>query len=304
MLGDTDISDVLPTIRVPTLVLHRLRRREAALAVASLIDGARVVQVAGDDIPAWIDDEVSREVERFLAGRDEAPVPDSVLTTILFTDIVSSTERAAALGDRAWRDLLERHHGAVRGELARFGGREVGTAGDGFVAAFDRPEEAVRCALEVRRAVAALGLEVRAGLHAGEVQAVAESLGGIAVHIGARIAALAAPGEILVSNAVRDLAAGAGTDFAHRGAHALKGVPDRWEVFAARLPGRGDGGTSPPPGGGIVDRQRSSLPGYRPPSAGAGGRRGPAARSAAGSDAWSSRPRPPIPILRKALVIG
>jgi class 3 adenylate cyclase/tetratricopeptide (TPR) repeat protein len=154
------------------------------------------------------------------------------LATVLFTDVVGSTAHAARLGDRAWRDLLERHHGAVRGELARFGGREVGTAGDGFVAAFDRPEEAVRCSLEVRRAVAALGLEVRAGLHAGEVQTVAESLGGIAVHIGARIAALAAPGEILASGTVRDLVAGSGLEFRDRGSHPLRGVPGEWRVFA------------------------------------------------------------------------
>jgi class 3 adenylate cyclase/TolB-like protein len=154
------------------------------------------------------------------------------LATVLFTDVVGSTAHAARLGDRAWRDLLERHHAAVRRELARFGGREVGTAGDGFVAAFDRPEEAVRCALEVRRAVAALGLEVRAGLHAGEVQAVAESLGGIAVHIGARIAALAAPGEILASGTVRDLVAGSGLEFRDRGTHPLRGVPGEWRVFA------------------------------------------------------------------------
>jgi class 3 adenylate cyclase/tetratricopeptide (TPR) repeat protein len=154
------------------------------------------------------------------------------LATVLFTDVVGSTAHAARLGDRAWRDLLERHHAAVRRELARFGGREVGTAGDGFVAAFDRPEEAVRCALEVRRAVAGLGLEVRAGLHAGEVQTVAESLGGIAVHIGARIAALAAPGEILASGTVRDLVAGSGLEFRDRGSHPLRGVPGEWRVFA------------------------------------------------------------------------
>ena len=157
---------------------------------------------------------------------------DRWLATVLFTDVVGSTEHASRLGDRAWRDLLERHHAAVRGELARLGGREVGTAGDGFVATFDSPEHAVRCALAIRRAVAELGLQVRAGLHAGEVQSVADTLGGIAVHIGARVAALADPGEILASGTVRDLVAGSGLEFEDRGVHPLKGVPGEWRLFA------------------------------------------------------------------------
>jgi class 3 adenylate cyclase len=235
MLGDTDISDVLPTIRVPTLVLHRLRRREAALAVASLIDGARVVQVAGDDIPAWIDDEVSREVERFLAGRDEAPVPDSVLTTILFTDIVSSTERAAALGDRAWRDLLERHHAAVRRQLARFRGRELDTAGDGFFATFDGPARAIRCAQAIITDVGELGLELRAGVHTGECELHDGKLAGLAVSVGSRVAAEARAGQVVVSGTVKDLVAGSGIEFEDVGARVLKGVPGEWRLYAVGL---------------------------------------------------------------------
>ena len=232
MLGDTDISDVLPTIRVPTLVLYRARRREAALQAASLIPGAKAVQLAGDDIPAWLDDEVASEVERFLAGREEAPVPDSVLTTVLFTDIVSSTERAAALGDRAWRDLLTRHHAAVRRELARFRGQELDTAGDGFFATFDGPARAIRCAQAIIADVGELGLELRAGLHTGECELHDGKLAGIAVSIGARVAGEAGPGQVVVSGTVRDLVAGSGIEFEDVGVRALKGVPGEWKLYA------------------------------------------------------------------------
>ena len=195
MLSDTDISDVLPTIRVPTLVL--LSRTEARRRAAS---GGADPRREGRPAPrrrppAWIDDEVAAELERFLSGREEPPVPDSVLTTVLFTDIVGSTERAAELGDRAWRDLLARHHAAVRRELARFRGEELDTAGDGFFATFDGPARAIRCAQAIVAGVGELGLELRAGLHTGECELHDGKPAGIAVSIGARVAGEAAPGR-------------------------------------------------------------------------------------------------------------
>jgi class 3 adenylate cyclase len=234
MLHDTDISDVLPTIRVPTLVIYRARRRDANLRVAELIPGARAVQIPGDDLGVWVGDEVPAEVERFLSGREEAPVPDSVLTTVLFTDIVGSTERAAALGDRAWRDLLTRHHAAVRRELARFRGEELDTAGDGFFATFDGPARAIRCAQAIVAGVGELGLELRAALHTGECELHDGKPAGIAVNIGSRVAAEGRPGEVLVSSTVKDLVAGSGIEFDERGVRALKGIPGEWRLYAVR----------------------------------------------------------------------
>jgi class 3 adenylate cyclase len=234
MLGDTDISDVLPTIRVPTLVLHRARWREPALRVAALIPGATAVELPGIDSPIWVDDDVPPEVERFLAGGEHAHVPDSVLTTILFTDIVSSTERAAALGDRAWRDLLARHHAAVRRELARFRGQELDTAGDGFFATFDGPARAVRCAQAIIADVGALELDLRAGVHTGECELHDGKPAGIAVSVGSRLAGEAGPGQVVVSGAVRDLVAGSGIVFEDFGVRALKGVPDEWRLYLVR----------------------------------------------------------------------
>ena len=234
MLAETDISDVLPTIRVPTLVMHRARMKAAALRVSALIPGASVVQLPGDDTPIWTDDEVASQVERFLGGREETSVPDSVLTTVLFTDIVGSTERAAALGDRAWRDLLARHHAVVRRELARFRGQEIDTAGDGFFATFDGPARAIRCAQAIVAGVAQLGLDVRAALHTGECELHDGKLAGIAVNIGARVASEAGSGEVLVSSTVKDLVAGSGIRFEDRGIRALKGIPGRWRLYAAR----------------------------------------------------------------------
>ncbi len=234
MLYDTDISDVLRTIRVPTLVIYRARRRDAAVRVAELIPGARAVQIPGDDLGVWVGDDVPAEVERFLSGREEAPIPDSILTTVLFSDIVGSTERAAELGDRAWRDVLARHHAAVRRELARFRGQELDTAGDGFFATFDGPARAVRCAQAIMAGVGELGLGVRVGLHTGECELHDGKLAGIAVSIGARVAAEAEPGEVLVSSTVKDLVAGSGIDFENRGRRALKGVPGEWTLFAVR----------------------------------------------------------------------
>ena len=234
MLADTDISDVLPTIRVPTLVVHRARMKDAALRVAALIPGARAVQLPGGETPIWVNDEVASEVERFLGGREEAPIPDSVLTTVLFTDIVGSTERAAALGDRAWRDLLARHHAAVRRELARFRGQELDTAGDGFFATFDGPARAIRCAQAIVAGVGELGLDLRAALHTGECELHDGKPAGIAVNVGSRVAVEAQPGEVLVSSTVKDLVAGSGIRFEDRGTRALKGIPGRWRLYAAR----------------------------------------------------------------------
>jgi len=234
MLHDTDVSDVLPTIRVPTLVVYRAPERAAALRVAELIPGARSVQISGDDGAPWIGDELPAEVERFLSGRDKAPVPDSILTTVLFTDIVASTERAAELGDRVWRDLLARHHAAVRRDLGRFRGQELDTAGDGFFATFDGPARAIRCAQAIIADVAELGLDVRAGLHTGECELHDGKLAGIAVSIGARVAGEAGAGQVVVSGTVRDLVAGSGIEFEDLGPSSLKGVSGEWRLFAVR----------------------------------------------------------------------
>jgi class 3 adenylate cyclase len=234
MLGDTDISDVLPTIRVPTLVLYRARWRVAAQRVRGLIPGARAVELPGDDSPIWIDEEVPPEVRRFLAGEERPRVPDSVLTTILFTDIVGSTEHAAALGDLGWRDLLARHHAVVRRELARFRGQELDTAGDGFFATFDGPARAIRCAEAIVAGVEALGLELRAGVHIGECELHDGKLAGIAVSIGARVAGEAGPGQVVVSRTVRDLVAGSGIEFEDLGERVLKGIPGEWRLYAVR----------------------------------------------------------------------
>jgi pimeloyl-ACP methyl ester carboxylesterase len=243
---EIDIRHVLPAIRVPTLILHSRNDRtidpESGRYLAAHIPGARYVDLAGIDHLPWGDDAdaILDEIEEFLTGVRHGPEPERVLATVLFTDIVNATERAAALGDRRWRDLLDGHHARVRRELARFRGREIDTAGDGFLAAFDGPARAVRCAAAVRDQVRGLGLEVRAGLHTGECEVMGPKLGGLAVHIGARIAALAAPSEVLVSSTVRDLVAGSGLRFRDRGRHALKGVPGEWQLFA--VDGEGNAG--------------------------------------------------------------
>jgi class 3 adenylate cyclase len=233
-----DVRDVLPTLSVPTLMLHRTGDRDVNVEegryIAERIPGARFLELPGDEhvIAAGDVDRLADEIEEFLTGVRPAPEPDRVLTTVLFTDIVGSTDRAVALGDREWSDLLERHHALVRAELERFRGREIDTAGDGFLATFDGPARAVRCASAVRDAVRALGLEVRAGVHTGEVQLQGDGVAGIAVHTGARIAALAESGEILVSRTVTDLTSGSGLAFEERGEHELKGVPGHWQVYA------------------------------------------------------------------------
>jgi len=238
MNTEIDIRGVLPTIRVPTLVVHRTGDRDVEVEegrwIAAQIPGARFVELPGADHLPWVGDSdaILDLAEEFLTGAPPATDHDRVLATVLFTDIVGSTERAAQLGDRAWADLVEAHHAAVRRELQRFRGREIDTAGDGFLASFDGPARAVRCAVAARDAVAGLGLEIRAGLHTGEVQSAGDRLRGIAVHVGARIAAAAAPGEVLVSRTVTDLVAGSGLVFEPRGEVELKGVPGEWQLFA------------------------------------------------------------------------
>ena len=236
MNSEMDVRHVLPAIRVPTLVMHRSgdldARVEEGRYIAERIPGARFVELPGEDHVPWIDAEgFLEEVEEFLTGQRPAPEPDRVLATILFTDIVGSTAMAAKLGDRRWAELLQAHHAAVRRELERWRGQELDTAGDGFFAAFDGPARAVRCALAVRDAVRALGLDVRAGVHTGECERLDGTLGGIAVHIGARVSAQADAGEVLVSSTVKDLVAGSGLAFEDRGGHELKGVPGSWRLF-------------------------------------------------------------------------
>ena len=239
MAMEGDVREVLPAVRAPTLVLHRAEAREEAAYVADRISGAQRIEVDGlHDWFSWADPQhnavLLRETRRFIDGLATSPEPDRVLATIMFTDIVGSTERAADLGDAAWSELLARHHTLVRGELVRFRGEELDTAGDGFFAAFDGPGRAIECASAIRDAVRALGLEVRAGLHTGECERVDGKLGGIAVPTGARIASLAEPGEVLVSSTVKDLVAGSGIEFEDRGTRELKGVPGEWRLFAVR----------------------------------------------------------------------
>ncbi len=236
---EIDVRAVLPSIRVPTLVIHRTGDRVAKVEegryLAAQIPSARYVEQPGDDhvFAGEGSEPVIREIERFVTQLPEADQePDTVLATVLFTDIVGSTATAAELGDRRWRELLERHHEAVRSQLSRFRGREVDTAGDGFFATFDGPARAIRCACAVGVAVSGLGLEVRAGLHTGECELLDDKVAGIAVSIGARVAARAAPGEVLVSSTVKDLVAGSGIQFLDRGVAELKGVPGEWRLYA------------------------------------------------------------------------
>jgi pimeloyl-ACP methyl ester carboxylesterase len=239
MAVQIDVRPVLPSIRCPTLVMHRKGDRIASVHgarwMAEQIPGARYVELPGGDHFPWIGDQdaVLGEVEQFLTGIRAVTVPDSVLLTVLFTDIVGSTERAVELGDEAWRRLLDRHHELVRRYLERFQGREVDTAGDGFLATFDGPARAVRCAQALTDAVRELGLEIRAGVHTGEVELREDGVSGLAVHVGARVAALAQAGEVLVTRTVKDLVAGSGITFTDRGTHELKGVPDEWQLYVA-----------------------------------------------------------------------
>jgi class 3 adenylate cyclase len=239
MNSEIDVRHVLPTIRAPTLILHRVGDRvleiEHARRLAQAIQGAKLIELPGTDHTFWVSDGglLLDHVEQFLTGKHHAQDRERVLATVLFADIVGSTERAVAIGDRSWRELLAAFRAKVRDTLRNFNGREINTAGDGFLAAFDGPARAIRCAGAIREGARSLGLEVRCGLHTGECELVGEDLAGIAVHIGARVTALAAPGEVLVSQTVRDLVAGSGLTFAERGVHTLKGVPSEWRLFQA-----------------------------------------------------------------------
>jgi class 3 adenylate cyclase len=229
---DLDVTDVLPAIRVPTLVLAKEYGRDDAESVAERIPGAEFVLLPGLGGAIHENEFAAEAIEAFLAGAPQQLVPDTVLATILFTDIVGSTERAAELGDRGWRELLERHNELVRRELERFRGVELDTAGDGFFASFDGPARAIGCARAVGERLASLDLRVRAGIHTGECERVGGKLAGFAVNVGARVAAAAEAGEVLVSSTVKDLVAGSGFVFTDRGEHELKGVPGRWRLFA------------------------------------------------------------------------
>jgi pimeloyl-ACP methyl ester carboxylesterase len=236
---EVDVRNVLPSINVPTLVIHRtgdlIMQTEEARYMAERIPGGRLVLLPGDDHLPWVGDQdaILDEIQEFVTGARPVHEPDRVLATVLFTDIVRSTERAAELGDRAWRDLLGRHHALVRQVLTQHRGREVDTAGDGFLATFDGPARAVRCAQRICETLRDLGLEIRAGIHTGEVERMGEGISGIGVHIAARVMGEARPGEVLVSSTVKDLVAGSGISFEDRGTGPLKGVPGEWRLFAA-----------------------------------------------------------------------
>jgi pimeloyl-ACP methyl ester carboxylesterase len=235
---EIDVRAILPTIRVPTLILHREDDRVVPVRqgryLAEQIPGARYVELSGDDHLAMVGDQdaLIDEVEEFLVGSRRAHEPERALTTVLFTDIVGSTERAAELGDRRWRDLLERHDAMVRQQLDIHRGREVKTMGDGFLATFDGPARAIRCACAIRDELWGIGVEVRAGIHTGEVELIGDDVSGMAVNIGARIGALADRGEVRVSSTVKELVVGSGLEFAERGEHTLKGAPGEWRLFA------------------------------------------------------------------------
>jgi class 3 adenylate cyclase len=235
---EVDVRAVLPAIRVPTLVVQHSRDALVPPAkgkyIAEHIPGAKYVEVPGRNWQHFVEPwrPSFREIAEFLTGEQAEVADDRVLATVLFTDIVDSTRRAAEIGDRDWHALLDAHDAVVRSQLARFRGREVNTSGDGFLAMFDGPQRAIRSAMAIRDAVRALGIEVRAGLHTGECEVRGEDIGGIAVHIGARVSAVAGPNDVLVSSTLRDLVIGSGLEFEGRGAHQLKGVPGEWHLFA------------------------------------------------------------------------
>ncbi len=238
MFLDTDVRGALPLIQAPTLVLQRRGDRavnyRAARWLSEQIAGSHYLELRGEDHFPWVGDSEAAlaPIEEFLTGVRPGPAPERVLATVLFTDVVDSTRLATELGDRRWRELLEQHHELVREQLERFEGREIKTTGDGFLATFDGPTRAAECARAIAETMPALGIEVRAGLHTGEVELIGEDVGGIGVHVAARIAALAGPSEVLASRTVRDLAVGSGIEFEPRGAQRLKGVAEDWEVFS------------------------------------------------------------------------
>jgi class 3 adenylate cyclase len=232
-----DVRPVLSAIQSPTLVLYRRGDRWVgkphAVYLAEHIEGAKLVELPGDDNLFFVGDSDTDvdEIEEFITGNRHVPETDRVLATVLFTDIVGSTERAAELGDQKWRDVLDGHDRAVRRQLDRFRGREVNTAGDGFLATFDGPGRAIQCGCAIRDAVASLGVEVRVGLHTGEIEVRGDDVAGMAVHIGARVSSVAGAGEVLVSSTVKDLVVGSAIEFADRGEHELKGVPGSWRLY-------------------------------------------------------------------------
>jgi pimeloyl-ACP methyl ester carboxylesterase len=238
LLRDIDVRAVLPAIDVPTLVLHREADRVVPIRMArymeARIPAARLVELPGADHLPWVGDQdaLLDEAEEFLVGSRRGDEPERALATILFTDIVGSTETAARLGDRRWRDLLERHDAVVRRQLEVHRGREVKTMGDGFLAVFDGPARAIRCAVAIRDQLGKVGVAIRAGVHTGEVELIGSDVGGMAVNIGARVGALGTEGEVLVSSTVRELVVGSGIEFEARGTHRLKGAPDEWRLFA------------------------------------------------------------------------
>ena len=239
-LVTADVRQVLPAIQAPTLIMYRIGDRWVgrphAIYLSEQIHGAKLVELPGDDNLMFVGDSDAAvdEIEEFLTGVRPAVESNRVLATVLFTDIVGSTEKAAQVGDRKWREVLQSHDRMVRRQLQRFKGREINTAGDGFFATFDGPGRAIQCACAVRDAVGALEIDVRAGLHTGEIELVGDDAAGMAVHIGARVAALANAGEVLVSGAVPPLVAGSGIEFDYRGEHELKGVPGFWKLFSVR----------------------------------------------------------------------
>jgi class 3 adenylate cyclase len=238
LVAEVDVRAVLPTVRVPTLVVHHADDpfipSEWGKYIADHISGAKYVELPGRNMYHFVEPwrESFREIAEFLTGEQPDVADDRVLATVLFTDIVDSTRRAAEMGDRDWHALLDAHDAIVRVQLNRFRGREVNTSGDGFLAMFDGPQRAIRCAMAIRDAVQTLGIQVRAGLHTGECEIRGDDIGGIGVHIGARVSALAGPNEVLVSSTLRDLVIGSGLEFEDRGTHQLKGVPGEWRLFA------------------------------------------------------------------------
>jgi class 3 adenylate cyclase len=242
LVAELDVRAVLPTVRVPTVVVHHADDPFIEPArgkyIADHIAGAKYVELPGRNMWHFVEPwrESFQEIAEFLTGHQAEVADDRVLATVLFTDIVDSTRRAAEIGDRDWHALLDAHDAVVRAQLNRFRGREVNTSGDGFLAMFDGPQRAIRCAMAIRDAVQALGIEVRAGLHSGECEVRGDDIGGIAVHIGARVSALAGPNDVLVSSTLRDLVIGSGLKFDDRGAHELKGVPSEWHLFAVAPP--------------------------------------------------------------------
>jgi class 3 adenylate cyclase len=240
LIYESDVRDILPAIRVPTLVIHRADasgfRVEHGRYLAGQIPEAKYVELPGADNLIWAGDQdaMVAEIQDFVTGIRPLPDPRRVLATVLFTDIVGSTRLAADLGDGRWHELLADHNRVVRRQLVRFGGTEIKVVGDGFLATFDGPARAVRCALAIRDDVKELNLEIRAGLHVGEIEVLPDDVAGLAVHIGARVSALAGAGEVLVSSTIKDLVVGSGLDFEDRGTHELKGVPGDWHLFAVR----------------------------------------------------------------------